>query len=83
VLGAALPFTPLVEVFGFARLPAAFLGILLLMIATYLALVEVGKRRFFRAERRGPPLAPRLPHQHRRIRRVATRWSHPAPVAPR
>ncbi|MGZ6496730.1 MAG: magnesium-translocating P-type ATPase [Actinomycetota bacterium] len=80
-LGAVLPFTPLVRVFGFARLPVSFFGVLGLMIATYLGLVEVGKRRFFRAERRGKPLAPKLPHQHRRIRRVATRWSHPAPVA--
>jgi Mg2+-importing ATPase len=82
-LGAALPFTPLVRVFGFARLPATFLGILVLMIAAYLALVEVGKRRFFRAERPGEALAPRLPHHRRRIRRMATRWSHPATVAAR
>jgi P-type Mg2+ transporter len=82
-IGTALPFTPLGRAFGFAPLPAAFLGILVLMVATYLVLVEVGKRRFFRAERRGEPLAPRLPHQHRRIRRVATRWSHPSAVSAR
>ena len=78
-----MPFTPIVSVFGFARLPAAFVGILVLMVATYLLLVEVGKRRFFRGERPGGPLAARLSHQHRRIRRVATRWSDPASVAAR
>ena len=82
-IGAVLPFTPIVSVFGFARLPAAFVGILVLMVATYLLLVEVGKRRFFRGERPGEPLAARLSHQHRRIRRVATRWSDPASVAAR
>ncbi len=82
VLGAAIPFIPpLAHLFGFTPLPAAFLGILVLMIATYLVLVDLGKRWFYRAERRGEPLAPRLPHQHRRIRRLATRWSHPAAVA--
>lgn len=81
VFGAAIPFIPpLAQLFGFTPLPAAFFGILLVMIGTYLLLVDLGKRLFFRAERRGKPLAPRLPHQHRRIRRIATRWSHPAPV---
>jgi Mg2+-importing ATPase len=81
VTGAAIPFIPsLAHLFGFTPLPAAFLGILVLMIATYLLLVDLGKRWFYRAERRGEPLSPRLPHQHRRIRRLSTRWSHPAAV---
>jgi Mg2+-importing ATPase len=78
-LGVLLPFIPPVaHTFAFRPLPAAFLGILLLMIATYLLLVEVGKRRFFRLER-ARALAVRLPPQHRRIRRLVTRWSHPDP----
>jgi Mg2+-importing ATPase len=81
VLGVALPFiTPLAHLFGFTPLPAAFLGILLLMIATYLLLVDLGKRIFFRAERKGEPLAVRRPPQQRRIHRLATRWTHLAPV---
>jgi Mg2+-importing ATPase len=77
----ALPFIgPVAKAFGFTRLPAGFLGILLLMIATYLLLVELGKKRFFRQERAAAPLAVPLPAQHRRIRRLATRWSHPAPL---
>jgi len=83
-LGLALPFIPpLAHLLGFTPLPAAFLGILVLMIATYLFLAELGKRRFFRVERRGKPLATPLSPQHRRLRRVATRWSHHAPLKPR
>jgi Mg2+-importing ATPase len=81
-LGAALPFIPPVaRLLGFTPLPAAFLGILAAMIATYLLLVEMGKRRFFRLEGEGRPLAVRLSPRHRRIRRVATRWSHHGHVA--
>jgi P-type Mg2+ transporter len=80
-LGVALPFIgPVAKAFGFTPLPAGFLGILLLMIATYLLLVELGKKRFFRHERAAAPLAVPLPAQHRRIRRLSTRWSHLAPI---
>jgi Mg2+-importing ATPase len=82
-LGVALPFIPpLAHLLGFTPLPAALLGILVLMIATYLLLVELGKRRFFRGERRGKPLATPLSPQHRRLRRLATRWSHHATLRP-
>jgi hypothetical protein len=47
-----------------------------LMVVTYVALVEFGKRLFFKAQRPGASLAPKMSHTHRRIRRVATRWSH-------
>lgn len=53
LLGAILPFTPLASLFGFTPLPAGFLGILLVMIVTYLLLVDLGKRVFFRAEPSG------------------------------
>lgn len=80
-LGVALPFIgPVAHAFGFTPLPAGFLGILLLMIATYLLLVELGKKRFFRAERAAAPLAVSLPDQHKRIRRLSTRWTHLAPI---
>jgi P-type Mg2+ transporter len=76
-LGAALPFiSPVARLLGFTPLPAAFMGILAAMVTTYLFLVEVGKRRFFRTEMKGRPLAPAIPARHRRIRRLATRWSH-------
>jgi len=79
--GLALPFiTPLAHLFGFTPLPVGFLGILLLMIATYLLLVDLGKRLFFRVERRGEPIAAIPSPQQRRIHRLATRWTHPTPV---
>ena len=45
VLGAALPFTPLAALLGFAPLPAGYFAFLAGAVATYLALVEVVKRR--------------------------------------
>ena len=47
VIGAVLPFTPLAGVLGFTALPLSFFLILLGMIATYLALVEIAKSRFY------------------------------------
>ena len=48
-LGLALPYIhPLAHVFGFTPLPASFLAILLAMIVTYLGLVQLGVRLFFK-----------------------------------
>jgi len=47
-IGMALPFSPLASVLGFRALPPLFFGILVGMIATYLALAELGKAWFFR-----------------------------------
>jgi Mg2+-importing ATPase len=46
--GALLPYTPLAPWLGFAPLPPLFLGFLLLMVVTYLGLVETVKRWFYR-----------------------------------
>ena len=43
-----LPYTKLGELFGFTILPWKFFGILLLMVITYLILVELGKAWFFK-----------------------------------
>jgi Mg2+-importing ATPase len=76
-LGAALPYIPpIARLLSFTPLPAAFLGIMAVMVVTYLFLVEEGKRRFFRMEMKGRPLAPAIPARLQRIRRLATRWSH-------
>ena len=48
IAGAVLPFTPLAPWLGFTPLPPLFFGILVLMIATYLCLVEIVKRWFYR-----------------------------------
>jgi Mg2+-importing ATPase len=88
VLGAALPYTPLAHDLGFTPLPASFFLALTLIVAVYLVLVELMKRRFFErvAGPVRPPRPPRL-RRARRIRRRAARWvrppsRRPAPVAP-
>lgn len=47
-VGAALPFSPLASTLGFRSLPLGFLAILGGMVVTYVALVETGKRLFYR-----------------------------------
>lgn len=47
-LGLVLPATPLASDLGFVGLPLGFYGFLLLAVVTYLALVEIAKRWFFR-----------------------------------
>jgi Mg2+-importing ATPase len=76
-VGLALPFSPLAGTLGFTPLPAGFLAILVLMVVTYLGLVEVGKARFFRPTPGARPLARRRDRHVRRIHRVAARWSRP------
>src|SRR5262249_31775270 len=43
-----LPLTPLGAALGFVPLPAAFYGVLVVLVGAYLAAVEVVKRRFYR-----------------------------------
>jgi hypothetical protein len=73
--------SPLAALLGFRPLPASFLAILILMIGTYLALVELAKRYFF-APPAKQPLAARRKRSERRVHRVATRWSHPQRLRP-
>jgi Mg2+-importing ATPase len=79
LVGAVLPFTPLAGFLGFATLPISFFLILLGMIATYLLLVEIVKRRFYAVQAR--PHRPPAIHQERRQRRIqrrAARFTHRA-----
>ena len=46
--GAIIPFTPLAPWLGFTPPPPLFFAILVLMVVTYLGLVEVVKRWFYR-----------------------------------
>ena len=43
-----LPYTVIGSYFGFTPLPAAFFGVLVVMVVLYLLAVEFVKRRFFR-----------------------------------
>jgi Mg2+-importing ATPase len=77
-VGVALPFSPLADTLGFTALPIGLLGVLALMIPTYLLLLELGKRRFYRSEPAQPagrPVARHRPPLVRRIHRRAARWT--------
>ena len=50
----ALPFTPLGRVFGFVPLPAIFLGLMGLIVASYIACAELLKGAFYRQHRQPP-----------------------------
>jgi Mg2+-importing ATPase len=78
-IGAALPFTPLAHVLGFAPLPLAFFLILLGMIASYLVLVELVKARFYAVQERPHASRPTRVERHQRhVRRRARRFLQPA-----
>ena len=73
-IGVALPFIgPLARLFGFRALPLTFLAVLAGMIATYLALAQVGVALFFRPHG-GRSLARDLGRRERDLRRRASRW---------
>ncbi|HEV2685702.1 MAG TPA: hypothetical protein VGW79_03600, partial [Actinomycetota bacterium] len=74
-LGLWLPFSPFAHWLGFTRLPASFLGILIAMVVTYLALAEMGKAFFFRPVPAAPSLSIKRPGRRRRIHRLSMRWS--------
>jgi Mg2+-importing ATPase len=74
-IGIALPFSPLAHTLGFTALPAGLVAAIAVMIPTYLLLLELGKRRFYRIQTTGQPLARPRPPRHRRIHHRASRWS--------
>ncbi len=69
-----LPATPLAHTLGFAPLPIAFFGALAAMVVAYLALIEAGKRIFYRVAR--ADVTPRREGQRHFLRRRAARFSH-------
>ncbi len=69
-IGALLPATPLAHVLGFHPLPGGFFAALAVMVAAYLALIEIGKRLFYSAAPTPAAATPR-PVGHRHLRRRA------------
>ncbi|HUR07017.1 MAG TPA: magnesium-translocating P-type ATPase [Nonomuraea sp.] len=69
-VGALLPSTALANTLGFQPLPGLFFLTLLTMVIIYLALIELGKRWFYRGT---PPVARHRepPHAHRLHRRAS------------
>jgi Mg2+-importing ATPase len=84
-IGFALPFTPLAHTLGFTSLPLGLVAMILAIIPTYLLVLELGKRIFYKRLAAAPrrPVG-RRPHEHRILRRAA-RWSvhHRVPGAER
>ena len=54
-----------------------FIAILVVMVISYVALIELGKSRFFRLSQPGEPLAKPRTARQRRIARISTRWILP------
>ena len=76
---ALLPATPLAHTLGFQPLPGGFFAALAGMVVGYLALIEFGKRIFYRATPAPAPTSlPYGPHRHRRRR--AARFSSATPL---
>jgi Mg2+-importing ATPase len=71
VVGAAIPYTPLAHVLGFAAPPAGFFLVLVGMIAMYLVMIEFGKRIFYSEPDRLSVSSRRRGHRHRMERRAA------------
>ena len=82
IAAGVIPYIrPLARAFGFTPPPASFLVIVLAFVVAYLTLAELGKWWFFRVRRGGrAPLAIALPPRHRRIQKLASRWSHRHPL---
>jgi Mg2+-importing ATPase len=80
-IGAVLPYSPFAHDLGFTALPADFFAVLVGMVALYLLLVEMVKRRFF--EHVPAPARPHRPSERRRehrLRRRGSRWVHHEPT---
>jgi Mg2+-importing ATPase len=77
-VGALIPFSPFADTLGFTALPAGFFGVLALMVAIYLLLVEAGKHEFA-THFAGAAAAPRPPADAR-VHRRAARFSHRGPL---
>jgi Mg2+-importing ATPase len=74
IVGGVLPATPLAHTLGFSPLPASFYAALLAMVIGYLALIEFGKRHFYRTAGSAPPTRRRY-SRTRALRRRADQFS--------
>jgi P-type Mg2+ transporter len=75
-IGAVLPYTGhLARILGFRPLPGLFFLFLIAAIASYLALIEVGKYWFYRSYRAPAAPAPRHRRRGYRVHRRAARFT--------
>ena len=70
--GAWLPASPLSGVLGFTPLPWTFYGVLVVLVISYLAIVDIAKAWFF--AHLAAPHPPRPPAATRRLHRRASRF---------
>jgi P-type Mg2+ transporter len=75
---AVLPATPLAHALGFQPLPGLFYLALTLMVASYLVLIEIGKRWFYRTV--SPVPASRSRTSYHRLLRRAARFTTASPA---
>ena len=83
-VGAIVPATGLAHTLGFRPLPGTFYLALAGMVVCYLALIEAGKRWFYRVAPVAPAVRPRRPgyRVHRRAARFTTTGPVPRPAGP-
>ncbi|HEY8300677.1 MAG TPA: magnesium-translocating P-type ATPase [Jatrophihabitans sp.] len=79
-IGAVLPATPIAPTLGFAPLPGGFFVTLLAMVVTYLLLIEVAKRAFYRRIRTTHTAARREYSHARHLTRRGARFTTGARV---
>jgi len=75
IVGTLLPATPLAHALGFSPLPGAFFAALAAMVVGYLALIEMGKRYFYRditAQEPPPPRYSKTRHMRKRAAHFST-----------
>ncbi|HEU5426544.1 MAG TPA: magnesium-translocating P-type ATPase [Actinocrinis sp.] len=78
-VGAVLPATPVAGALGFHPLPLGFFLALVLMVACYLVLIEIGKRHFYRTAPPRPATVSAPRTRRRRVHRRAAHFTAPRP----
>jgi Mg2+-importing ATPase len=73
-IGFALPFSPLAHTLGFTSLPVGLVLAIALIIPTYLLLLEIGKRIFYRHFAAPTAQTAKRSPRERSITRRARRW---------
>ncbi len=74
-IGFALPFSPLAHALGFTALPLGLVGVIVAIIPTYLLVLELGKRFFYKHVAAAPRRPSRRRTREHRILRRAARWT--------
>jgi Mg2+-importing ATPase len=82
-VAAVLPFTPLAHTLGFQPLPGRFFFALTGLVIAYLALIESGKRWFYRSYRAPAAAIPRRRVPGHRVHRRAARFTTISPFGQR